>query len=820
MSRPACLRGALSVLVLALSSVACTPALEEGKFRCEPLDPGSCPADHVCQLREGGTEFRCYRSEAGFCGNGAIDPGEECDGNLVPATCRSLGHFGGEISCSSACRLEASDCADVIELACAGSHCVALDSAGDAWWWGAHLLDPNEMTIDHGGATSSLLRFAPLRVTRGLGLVAVAAGAQHTCGADAQGAAYCWGSNAYGQLGGGNLTATKVPSPVVGGAWQHLAAGDAHTCALDEHGAAHCWGDNSVGQLGNGAEVGDPGSALPVPVLGDARFVALTAGAAHTCGLTASGEAACWGDNEDGQAGIGTLSLVASAPAQAVPDLRFASLHGGRLHTCGLDLDGQAYCWGLNEQGQVGVAAPLRQPTPVAVSTGQRFVTLAAGWNHTCGLEPAGQAWCWGEGPLGSDLLASRTPIAVVQARSLDGLAAGMSSQCGITDPGRVDCWGWNGAGALGQAAPRLTPTRVRLDEALSSLTSVLDFTCGLDLGGQAWCWGDNDLAQLGDGTRSLRFRPGAVAGERRFTSLSAGGFFACGVDEGSQLLCWGGLPPRFAMAWVPMEMAPDLAWRAVSAGYAYLCGIDSWDQAWCMGLNQWGQLGDGQTHEDCSGLDCSTELVAVAGGIPFESLDTERGHACGVGRDGQVYCWGHNGAGQVGGFGNRVDQPRDAGVPETVTQVVVGSDHSCALDTLGQAWCWGDNTVGQLGDGTIAQRYQPVRVTQDRAFVLLAAGAWHSCGLDGSGTIWCWGANPAGQLGDGTTVNRLVPVPIDHPRPFVALVTGSGHTCALDDQGAAWCWGRNDLAQLATDDFYPTPVEVSEPDPSNGRDR
>ncbi len=216
-----------------------------------------------------------------------------------------------------------------------------------------------------------------------------------------------------------------------------LTAGYAHTCVLTGSGAAYCWGDNFYGQLGNGST---SNSVTPVAVAGGLNFNALAAGLYHTCGLTSAGAAYCWGRNAEGQLGDGSTTNSSRLVA-VVGDLRFNALAAGGYHagfgfrfehTCGLTSSGAAYCWGLNSNGQLGVGTatgPESCPygaeeipcstVPVPVSGGVSFAALSAGdFSYTCGVTGAGAIYCWGSnyyGQLGDGTRTDRyTPTRVV----------------------------------------------------------------------------------------------------------------------------------------------------------------------------------------------------------------------------------------------------------------------------------------------------------------------------------------------------------------------------------------------------------------------
>jgi alpha-tubulin suppressor-like RCC1 family protein len=204
----------------------------------------------------------------------------------------------------------------------------------------------------------------------------------------------CWGENNNGQLG--RDTATFLPSPAAvpvtmpaGVTFDSLSlvAGAAHTCALaSADGAnprvAYCWGSNAFGQLGNGAAIAQGGRS-PVPVSTGFAFARLYGGDFHTCGLTTAGVAFCWGRNTSGQLGNGG-TVSSSTPVQVGGGVTFSALALGELHTCGVSgsgpviggtttLPGVVFCWGDNEKGQLGLGTFGANGVPVLVPTRVAF---------------------------------------------------------------------------------------------------------------------------------------------------------------------------------------------------------------------------------------------------------------------------------------------------------------------------------------------------------------------------------------------------------------------------------------------------------------
>src|SRR5947208_3870899 len=254
---------------------------------------------------------------------------------------------------------------------------------------------------------------------------------------------------------------------------QQLVAGGAHTCELTSTGAAYCWGANNYGQLGDGSTTN---SATPVPVKGGLSFSAVATGGQHTCGLTSAGAAYCWGDNTKGQ--LGNASTTNSAtPVAVAGGLSFGALAASGGHTCGLTSPGAAYCWGDNAEGQLGIGSTTNSSVPAVVAGELTFSALVTGRVHSCGFTSSGTAYCWGDnrfGQLGDGSTTNRaTPVAVAGGLSFGALAAG-----GVSDPG----------------------------------VSYALRTCGLTNAGAAYCWGDNWNGQLGNGSTTNSAGPVAVA--------------------------------------------------------------------------------------------------------------------------------------------------------------------------------------------------------------------------------------------------------------------------------------------------------------------
>jgi len=288
-------------------------------------------------------------------------------------------------------------------------------------------------------------------------------GGAYTCGVTSDGTAWCWGSNASGQLGDSSSTSRDAPVAVATSVkFASIDAGDAHACGLTNAGAAWCWGRNDRGQLGDGTVIS---SLVPVRVIAPAgvTFQSITVGgtfAGFTCAVATTGTAYCWGANNRAQLGRGTQDFQSHPlPEPVTGSLAFATLSASPGdHVCGLTAAGAAHCWGANSSGALGDGSNVNSRQPLAVAGGLSFTRIVVGGYedgaHTCGLTSAGAAYCWGDNQVGAvgdgSTSVRRTPVAVNGGLTFASLDAGSRHTCGITVAGVLYCWGSGRTGQLG----------------------------------------------------------------------------------------------------------------------------------------------------------------------------------------------------------------------------------------------------------------------------------------------------------------------------------------------------------------------------------
>ncbi len=296
-------------------------------------------------------------------------------------------------------------------------HTCAIASDNKAYCWGSGYngqLGDNTTDQDYvpvAVSTSGALS--------GLGITAIAAGGYHNCVIASNNKAYCWGADWSGQLGNNSTSNSSVPVAVTtsgvlsGLTIKAISNGESHTCAIASNDKVYCWGDNSYGQLGNNSTTD---SSVPVAVttsgvLSGLTIKALSLGGYHTCVIASNNKTYCWGYNTYRQLGNNSTSNssvpVAVTTSGVLSGLTIKFLSAGGYHNCVVASNNNAYCWGRNDDGQLGNNSTNNSSTPVAVNntgvlSGLTLKSIAAGFFHNCVIASDDNTYCWGENALGA----------------------------------------------------------------------------------------------------------------------------------------------------------------------------------------------------------------------------------------------------------------------------------------------------------------------------------------------------------------------------------------------------------------------------------
>ena len=335
------------------------------------------------------------------------------------------------------------------------------------------------------------------------------------------------------QIGDDELPSVAPAVDIGGGKPLSIVAGEFHTCALVEGGKVRCWGRSNVGQLGLSStnSIGDneePWSVSEIPLGGTATAIA--AGRDHTCAVMTGGKLRCWGGNTYGQLGYGNVNNIGDneTPASA-GDIKVGAnvnkVVAGEYFTCALQDDGKVRCWGQGASGTLGYGNVDNigdNETPDSIGTvafGPTATAIAAGRRHVCVIVPDQTLRCWGLNSNGQLGLANTQAVGDNELPNLAGypnlgndkalaLALGYASSCAIVSPDKVRCWGNATYGQIGQGnvnqigdneTPDTVPA-VDVGAAVAQITSNWYQVCVRTTDSRVRCWGRSEYGQLGYG--------------------------------------------------------------------------------------------------------------------------------------------------------------------------------------------------------------------------------------------------------------------------------------------------------------------------------
>lgn len=433
-------------------------------------------------------------------------------------------------------------------------------------------------------------------------------------------------------------------------------------------------------------------------------------------------------------------------------------------HICAISMNDTAYCWGNNDNGQLGNNSTINKATPTAVSGGGTWKSVSANGANSCGIKSDDTLWCWGNnstGQIGDNTLGTNrlVPTAVNGGGTWKHVSAGGDGfsgahTCGIKTDNTLWCWGNNANGRTGlntAAGNTLIPTQVNGGGAWKYSSAGPSHTCGIRSDDTLRCWGNNFAGKLGDSTTTQRLVPTAVSGGLTWKSVSAGTMHTCGIRlSNDAAYCWG----------------------------------NNWN-----GGNETGFLGDGTTTS-------RTSPTPVSGGGMWISISANFGYTCGVKTDNSVWCWGDNRDANLSigyeSFSDTLVPTATIGLG-TASSVVDG----CILKTNGTIQCWGPNSYGKAGNGGAGNLIKP--------FAYVEGGPWKSfsgginsmnggtmCAIQTNDTLWCWGYAEDGSTGIGPTTEISIPLPtpVSGGGTWKKVSTNASTSCAIKNDNTLWCWG------------------------------
>jgi len=484
----------------------------------------------------------------------------------------------------------------------------------------------------------------------------------------------------------------------------------------------------------------------------------ISAGGEHSCTIkNVDDKLWCWGNNENGQLGNSSISAPVSSPRSIGSD-SWQTVVTGDQHSCAIDETGTLHCWGKNDSGQVGNGTTIFQETPAAISANTDWRNVSLGTNHSCAIKDDETLWCWGSNTsfqLGHSPENSKKPSLLSKTNEDES---------------------------------------IETEQWLAS-SSGNSHTCAIKDNASLWCWGGNTKSQIGqDNTTSFYSEPTALAEGSRWLSIAANGDHSCAIRDDNSLWCWGSNATgqigngSTENALIPTLIASDTAWDKISLGTDHSCGIKNNGSLWCWGDNSHSQLGDEET--------TASHIPKLISSEGWSEVSLGNQFSCAINTDNSLWCWGSNNSNQVGN-GLTIDAsiPTAIAIDSSWNSISSGDAHSCAIKTDNSLWCWGNSDFGQATLNVNAKT--PTQEPSESSWLNVAANGNHSCAVKNDHSLWCWGFNSQGQLGNSTTTQQTIPTPVVADSNWIDLSLGLDHSCAIRDNGSLWCWGNNIQSQL-----------------------
>ena len=282
----------------------------------------------------------------------------------------------------------------------------------------------------------------------------------------------------------------------------------------------------------------------PTPASALTSAAEVSAGGEATCAIMTDGNAYCWGDNTYGELGNGTTTSSA-VPVLVSGGHTWASLSilsdatDNYATACGVTTSGAGYCWGSNNNGQVGDGTTALRDSPTLVSGGYTWSSISVSYDEACGVTTSHVGYCWGgagPGDLGNQSYGPdvSAPSAIYGGLSWSAISVGSDFVCGVTTGNVGYCWGWNYFGQLGDANPGInedTPAAIAGSHTWSSISAGAGDACGVTTGGSGYCWGGNNSGEDGNNSGDTeQSSPVAVVGGHTWALITEGNSTTCGV--------------------------------------------------------------------------------------------------------------------------------------------------------------------------------------------------------------------------------------------------------------------------------------------------
>ncbi|MGE9746245.1 Calx-beta domain-containing protein [Bdellovibrio bacteriovorus] len=644
--------------------------------------------------------------------------------------------------------------------------------------------------------------------------VDVVAGDNHTCALTSNGNVYCWGNSGAGALGQGNYYPNSSPvlvplaAPAV-----TISSYYNNVCAVLNTGALYCWGQGSHGTYPGGGFTGTGSLSTrttPTLVTGmSSGITQVSIGWGNSCAIQ-NGSVYCWGIKESGILGDPATTSPTTVPV-AIPSLAsgVTKIVNGHFHACAIKT-GVLYCWGQNTNGEVGIGTTTLVSTPTAIGGLGTVTDVWAGYYGTCAKNNSNQIYCWGNNADNQLLYPSTadvySPTLMAELAGATAIYYGVQFCAAVA--GDLHCKGKNYFGEAGINQPTgtsnvpLTPVVGGTGGVTAVAGSTGAHTCFVR-GGQVYCTGFSGFGQHGD-LQPLQSNAHVLS--PKFSGASKLSMFAehtCGIFSGA-VKCLGDnnnskagnlLTDRIYQAPTQVKNLESGATKVVTFGVGSCALVSGAVQCWGRNYARASASTSGNPNIPAGLSSGVTDLAASFGST-----------ICAI-AGGKLYCWGL--VDIIPMFDLALDYYY---APVEVTSagsnnvsVTMGRNHGCVLKTDKTVWCTGYNSQGQLGQGDNTDRPGLHQVAGLTNVDEISASSYGMCARIGTTSIKCWGQH----TGNGTTTSQKTPIDIGSFANVTRLISGYTNHCAINN-GAAYCWGFNRHDQHGINDYHTNEYHLS----------
>ena len=472
--------------------------------------------------------------------------------------------------------------------------------------------------------------------------------------------------------------------------------------------------------------------------------------------------------------------FIAKSSASAIDD--YVSVYVGDYYNMAIKNDGSLWSWGRNNNFQLGDGTRINRLSPFWImDDAASILTFGDQYDgYTMVFKTDGSVWNWTRNFSSLSRARDRTVDNTPTPINIPGNIVSVSTHMAITADNSLWFWG-DEYYRYGFYADTTSLSPYKILDDVSYATSFSEYVMAIKTDGTLWAWGENGYGQLGDGTTTYRNIPVKIMDN--VASVATFWNFTLAILTDNSLWAWGsnlngqlgiGTYTTNPNPWresdenndqyTPVKVMDDVA---CFAGRPAVIKTDG--SLWAWGATAYhGYLGDATRTASSSPVKIMDDVVYSTAAIYSEFITY---NTFLIKSDGSLWGWGYNDYGSLGD-GTTTNRYSPVKIMDDVAYVTHdGGNKTFAIKKDGSLWAWGRNEYGELGNGTAvvsdnSQKtivnnnvYLPERILDDVMYV--GIGKWHAIAIKTDGSLWAWGRNHYGQLGDGTTIDRHSPVKI-----------------------------------------------------------